>query len=75
MEDFWGDSIVIGLLVVLIVLFVSCGVLQSKLERAERDCRAAGYVDRQRWNGEEWCVGMRDGQPYLVPLEAVRAEK
>lgn len=71
MEDFW-TTLLVGVLVFILVLsaVVACGIQGDK-----RACRAAGYVDYESWNGSSWCVGMRDGEPYLVPVETIRAGK
>ena len=75
MEDPWDFVLVLLVCLLILALVIGCNVAQAWVRRAERDCRANGYVDYEYWNEGQWCVGMRDGQPYLVPLATVNAEK
>jgi len=71
MEDWpW---VILAVVTVLCLVVIVCG--SCRIERNLQDCRASGYIDYESWNDSLWCVGMRDGEPYLVPLESVRAQK
>lgn len=68
------DWVDVALVLALVLLVASVVFVLVRAETDERICQQAGYIEAVRFLGEKHCLGIRDGQPVIVPLKELEGK-